>query len=49
MIVVHDFYPSTLEAEAGGSVYIQDQPGLQTMFQDRKGCCTEKTYLKISK
>jgi hypothetical protein len=33
-MVVHTFNPSTREAEAGGSLGIQGQPGLQSKFQD---------------
>jgi hypothetical protein len=32
--MVHAFNPSTWEAEAGGSLWIQDQPVLQSKFQD---------------
>ena len=34
MVVVHAFNPSTWEAEADGSLWVQDQPGLQKEFQD---------------
>ena len=33
-VVVHVFNPSTREAEAGGSLSVQGQPGLQSEFQD---------------
>jgi hypothetical protein len=32
--VVHTFNSSTPEAEAGGSLWVQGQPGLQSEFQD---------------
>jgi hypothetical protein len=32
--VAHTFSPSTQEAEAGGSLGVLDQPGLQSEFQD---------------
>ena len=47
-MVVHTFNLSTWEAEAGGSLWIQGQPGLQSEFQDSQGC-TEKPYLKRQK
>ena len=33
-MVAHAFNPSTWEAEAGGSLSVQDQPGLHSEFQD---------------
>jgi hypothetical protein len=33
----HAFDPSTLEAEAGGFLWVQGQPGLQSKFQDSQG------------
>ena len=39
MVVVHAFKPSTWEAEAGGSLWVQ---GLQSEFQDGQDCYTEK-------
>ena len=33
----HSFNPNTREAEAGGSLWIWSQPGLQSMFQDSQG------------
>ena len=33
-MVVHAFNPSTLEAEAGGSLKVQGQPYLQSEFQN---------------
>jgi hypothetical protein len=32
--MVHNFNPSTLEAEAGGSLWVQGHTGLQSKFQD---------------
>ena len=40
-VVAHAFNPSTQEAEASGSLYVQVQPGLQSEFQDSQGY-TEK-------
>ena len=39
-VVVHTFNPSTPEAEAGGSLGVQGQPGLQSELQDSQGCET---------
>ena len=47
--VVHTFNPSTQEAEAGGSLWVQDQPGLHSEFQDSQGCYTEKSCLEKKK
>jgi hypothetical protein len=33
-MLVCAFNPSTQEANAGGSLWVQDQPGLQSEFQD---------------
>jgi hypothetical protein len=41
-IVLHTFNPSTEEAEAGRSLWVQGQPGLQKKFQESQGCYTEK-------
>ena len=35
--MTHAFNPSTWEAEAGGSLRVQGQPGLQSKFQDSWG------------
>ena len=48
MIVLHTFNPSSWEAEAGGSLWIRGQPGLQNELQDREDY-TEKPYLKKQK
>ena len=37
---------STPEAEAGGSLGVQGQPGLQSKFQDSQGCYSEKSCVK---
>ena len=37
VVVVHTFNPSTQEAEAGGSLGVRGQPGLQSEFQDSQG------------
>ena len=39
------YNPSTQEAEAGGSLWVQSQPRLQSEFQDNQGY-TEKPWLK---
>ena len=44
-MVVHTFNPSTLEAEAGGSLRVLGQPGLQREFQDNLQSYTEKPCL----
>ena len=44
-IVLHTFNPSTGEVEAGGSLWLWGQPGLQSEFQDSQGY-TEKSCLK---
>ena len=48
-MVVHDFNPSTGEAEAGRSLWVQTQPGLQSEFQDRPQSYKEKLSLKKKK
>ena len=37
MVVVHIFNPSTQETEAGGSLWVQGQPGLQSELLDSQG------------
>jgi hypothetical protein len=47
-MVMHAFNPSTQEAEAGGSLAVWGQPGLQSEFQDSQGYTQKKkNYLKI--
>jgi hypothetical protein len=46
--VVHDFNPSTWEAEAGGFLSFRGQCGLQSEFQDSQDY-TEKPCLKKQK
>ena len=36
-MVAHSFNSSTWEAETGGSLWVQDQPGLHREFQDSQG------------
>ena len=36
-VVVHTFNSSTWETEAGGSLWVWDQPSLQSEFQERPG------------
>ena len=38
-VVAHAFNPSTRKAEAGRSLWLQGQPGLNSGFQDSQ-CCT---------
>jgi hypothetical protein len=44
--VAHASNPSTWEAEAGRSLRVQSQPGLQSEFQDSQSYYTEKPCLK---
>ena len=44
-VVVHTFNPSTWEAEVGRSLWVWDQPGLQSKFQDSQRN-TEKSHLE---
>ena len=45
----HAFNPNTLEAEAGGSLWVQGHPGLQKKFQDSQDCFLEKPWLEKPK
>ena len=47
-MVAHTFDPNTPEAEAGGSLWILGQPGLQSEFQGSQSY-TEKPCLKKPK
>jgi hypothetical protein len=44
VVVAHIFNPSTQKAEEGTSLWVQDQPGLQSEFQASQGY-TEKPVL----
>jgi hypothetical protein len=46
--MTHTFKPSTQEADTGGSLWVQGQPGLQIEFQYSQGY-TEKPGLKKKK
>ena len=52
-VVAHTFNPSTLEAEAGGSLWVWDHPGLQIEFQDNQGYverpCVKNTKKQTNK
>ena len=52
-VVVLAFNPSTREVALGGSLWVGDQPGLQSEFQDSPGCtekpCLEKPKTKTRK
>ena len=52
-MVAHTFTPSTREAEAGGSLWVQDQPGLQSKLHDSQDYvekpCLEKQAKKKKK
>jgi hypothetical protein len=37
VVVAHAFNPSTQETEADGSLWVRDQPGLQSEIQDSQG------------
>jgi hypothetical protein len=41
-MMVHAFILSTQEAESGGSMWVQDQHGLQTKFLNSQHCYIEK-------
>jgi hypothetical protein len=45
-VVMHTFSPITWEAEAGRSLWVQSQPGLQSEFQNSQGY-TEKPCLGV--
>ena len=45
-VAVRAFNPSTQEAEAGGTLLVKGQPGLQRVFQNRLQSYTEKLCLK---
>jgi hypothetical protein len=47
-VVAQTFNPSTWEAEAVRSLWVQGQPGLQSEFQDSQGY-TVKPYLEKPK
>ena len=47
-VMEHAFNPSTQEAEAGRSLWVPGQPGLQSELQDSQGY-TEKPYLEKPK
>ena len=49
MVVVHVFDPSTQEAEAGGSLCVQGQPGLHREFQDGQGYIVRPCLKKQTK
>jgi hypothetical protein len=42
MVVVHTFNPSTQEAETGGSLWVQGQPGLQSESRTARAGYIEK-------
>lgn len=52
-MVTHAFSPNTQEGEAGGSVWIWDQPCLETELQNSQSCyrdnlsCIKKKRKKI--
>ena len=46
MVAAHTFKPSTLEAEAGLSLWVRGQRGLQSEFQDTLQSYVEKPCLK---
>ena len=47
-MVAHTFNPSTQEVEAGRSLWVQGQPGLQSELQDSQDY-TVKPYLEKQK
>ena len=48
-MVAHAFNPSTREAEAGGSLGVRRQPGLQELVPGQATKATEKPCLKKTK
>ena len=46
--MVYAFNPSTRKAEADGSLWVWDQPGLQSEFQDSQGCLEDPVSKKIN-
>ena len=48
-VVAHAFNPSTREAEAGGSLWVRGQPGLQELVPGQAPKITEKPCLKKKK
>lgn len=53
-MVVHDFHPSTWEAETDGSPWVQGQRGLHSEFQDSQGyvekfCLNKKARKQANK
>jgi hypothetical protein len=46
VLVVLSFNPSTQEAEAGRSLWVQEQPGVQDEFQDSQEALHGKTNKK---
>jgi hypothetical protein len=47
--MAHTFNPSTQEAEAGRSLWVQGQPGLQSEFQDIQGYIVTHCLKKAEK
>jgi hypothetical protein len=47
--VVYVFNPNTWEVEAGGSLWVWGQLGLQSKFQDSQDCHIEKPCLNNTK
>jgi hypothetical protein len=44
--MTHAFNPNTREVESDGSLEVQNQPGLQSEFQDKWGYISKKTTHK---
>ena len=49
VVVAHTFNPSSWEAEAGGSLSVRGQSGLQSEFKDSQCYYTEKPISKNQK